>query len=184
LKGGPDVNHHVTEIAQRILEGLRRRQMKIVFAESCTGGLVSAILARVPGISDVHCGSAVVYRLDTKSDWIDVSKERLVDPGPVSSVVAAAMATGVLNHTPEANIGVSVTGFLGPSAPEGEDGHVFTAIAQRGGECIVNEHRLAQLVATNVPLEWTSSERERRQWTAAVMVLELAANYIESINGN
>ena len=105
--------------AKTLASVLKSRDLRIVFAESCTGGLVSAALTRVPGISDYHCGSAVVYRIDTKTRWLNVPSELLVKPGPVSNVVARHMAEGVLRHTPEADVAASITGHLGPNAPVG-----------------------------------------------------------------
>ena len=117
--------------AQKLAETLQQRRRRIVFAESCTAGLVSATLARIPGISEWHCGSAVVYRLDTKHRWLGVSEAELLNPGPVSRCVAEAMARGVLERTPEADVSVAVTGHLGPQAPPDQDGLVFIAGATR-----------------------------------------------------
>ena len=59
------------KIAHDVAACLRSQPRRIVFAESCTGGLVAATLA-IPGISDSLCGSAVVYRLDTKTRWLGI----------------------------------------------------------------------------------------------------------------
>ncbi len=56
--------------AQRLVDVLKRLDTKIVFAESCTAGLVSATLARVPGVSAYLCGSAVTYRDEVKTAWV------------------------------------------------------------------------------------------------------------------
>ena len=143
---------------------LARRNATVVFAESCTGGLVAASLAQVPGISDFLCGSAVTYRNQTKHGWLEVPAEHLADPGPVSELVAREMALGVLRQTPEANVGVSVTGHLGPRAPEHLDGLVYIARVRRrpppqADDLLVNRHRLAV------------RGRVRRQREAARLVL-------------
>jgi PncC family amidohydrolase len=104
---------------------------KVVFAESCTGGLVSATLTRIPGISDYHCGGMVVYRNATKRAYLDIPPKLLADAGPVSREVAGLMARRVLTKTPEADLALAVTGHLGPGAPAGLDGLVFVAIAAR-----------------------------------------------------
>ena len=110
---------------------LQRCDLRVVFAESCTAGLVSASLAAVPGISAHHCGSAVTYRNDTKARWLGISAAVLEDPGPVSKLVARQMAVGVLERTPEADVSASVTGHLGPDAPAEQDGLVYIALARR-----------------------------------------------------
>lgn len=155
---------------------LRTDQRRIVFAESCTGGLVSASLARVPGISDFLCGSAVVYRLDTKAKWLGVSEPLLVDPGPVSEVVAREMAHGVLAHTPEADLAASITGHLGPNAPVDQDGLIFIGVAHRISGTTrevtaqVFEHRLPSDTPEMRQLPGDST-REQRQWLAVEWVL-------------
>ncbi len=110
---------------------LKRSGLKVVFAESCTAGLVSAALAGVAGVSEYHCGSAVTYRDRTKQGWLGIPAATLDRHGAVSAVVARRMAEGVLRRTPEADIAVAVTGHLGPDAPPRLDGLVFVALARR-----------------------------------------------------
>lgn len=108
------------------------REKKLVLAESCTAGLVSATLAQTPGISRWLCGSAVVYQEATKSAWIGVSPATLQQWTAVSTEVAIEMATGVLLKTPQADIAASITGYLGPETdPPEMDGVAFMAIALR-----------------------------------------------------
>ena len=64
-------------LARDVARELEQQNKKIVFAESCTAGLVSASLAKVPGISQHHCGSAVTYRNDSKHRWLGVSAQLL-----------------------------------------------------------------------------------------------------------
>jgi PncC family amidohydrolase len=117
--------------ARRIARLLKSTGHKVVFAESCTGGLVSGALTKIPGISDYHCGGVVVYRNETKTAYLDIPPATLESPGPVSAKVAELMALRVLEKTPEAHIALSVTGHLGPNAPPKLDGHVYAAIARR-----------------------------------------------------
>jgi PncC family amidohydrolase len=119
--------------AERLADVLRRHRLRVVFAESCTAGLLAATLARVPGISEFLCGSAVVYRNATKAAWLGVPQAALDDPavGPVSREVARHMALGVLAKTPEADLAASITGHLGPDAPPEQDGVLYVGIARR-----------------------------------------------------
>ncbi len=120
-------------IARDIFPLLEQTRQRIVCAESCTAGLVSAALAGIPGASHWLCGSAVVYRNATKTTWVGVPEEVLDDParGDVSEETAIRMAVGVLAITPEASVAVSVTGHLGPEAPVGLDGVVYLGWAER-----------------------------------------------------
>lgn len=162
----------LTSLAESVKQCLERCQRRIVFAESCTAGLVSATLARVPGVSDWHCGSSVVYRLDTKTRWLGVPESILKEPGPVSEPAARMMALGVLQRTPEASISASITGHLGPGAPPKQDGLIYVGIAQQGGECHVLEHRLPVFDLSQDPLPFPgNSNRELRQWAAVEFLL-------------
>jgi nicotinamide-nucleotide amidase len=154
----------VLEIAEQLVRQLADSGARVVFAESCTGGLVAAELAKVPGVSDHLCGSAVTYRCDTKVQWLGVSSEEIERHTAVSREVAIQMARGVLERTPEASLSASITGHLGPGAPPDLDGVAFIGIATKGSdpglsvEC--SQHQLA------------CTERLPRQSEAASLVLK------------
>lgn len=116
---------------REVVRLLAKNELRVVFAESCTAGLVSASLSRIPGVSEYHCGSSVTYRNRTKHSWLGVSAANLRGPGPVSKTVARQMALGVLQRTPEADLAVSVTGHLGPDAPPKLDGVIYVGLARR-----------------------------------------------------
>lgn len=122
----------MSQPSHRVAKLLKAADLKVVFAESCTGGLVSGALTRIPGISNHHCGGVVVYRNETKQAYLGIPAALLEVPGPVSREVAELMAIGVLKMTPEADVAASVTGHLGPNAPPALDGVVFIAVARRG----------------------------------------------------
>ena len=98
-----------------VIRLLRESNRRIVLAESCTGGLAAAWFTSVPGASDVFCGSMVVYRNDSKSQWLGLDPQMLADEkiGPVSSQASEQLAQKVLSRTPEANVALGITGHLG-----------------------------------------------------------------------
>ncbi len=155
---------NLSQAARSLAQCLNERQVRVVFAESCTAGLAAAALAQTPGISRWLCGSAVVYREQTKMDWLGVSRADLEQHTAVSEQVAQGMATGVLNRTVEAAYAAAVTGHLGPDAPEGFDGVIFIAVAWRGGEESIDgrvwRHQL------------TATGRQARQEEAAALLLK------------
>jgi nicotinamide-nucleotide amidase len=114
-------------------ERLRKRGLKIAFAESCTGGLLGGRFTSVPGASDVFLGGVVAYSVDMKKKILNVPGDILDEFGPVSEPVAKAMAEGVAELF-GADIGVSVTGNAGPTSGDGksEVGQVYVALARRG----------------------------------------------------
>jgi nicotinamide-nucleotide amidase len=161
-------------LAGQVVDRLKTLNLRIVLAESCTGGLVSALLTRIPGVSEFHCGSAVVYQIATKAEWLGVPKRLLRNPGPVSPEVAAKMATGVLAVTPHAEIAAAVTGHLGPGAPSGQDGLVYVAFARRGPSSKGSKPKIKKIELAVEPGDKITSpklRRLRRQRSAAAHLL-------------
>lgn len=122
------------DLSEKLATLLNEKQHRIVFAESCTCGLIAASMARIPGVSDVLAGSAVVYQIDTKVAWLGVSPQIITEHGVVSEQVSAAMASGVLDITPHATVSASITGHLGPNAPAELDAVAWTCVTYRIGE--------------------------------------------------
>jgi len=174
-------------LAEQVASDLKRTQRRVVFAESCTGGMVSAVLARIPGISDFLCGSAVVYRLDTKTRWLGIPHSVLESHGAVSEVVARMMAENVLARTPESDLGVSITGHLGPDVPTNQDGLVFIGMACRDSD--PNCMELRDVFSHRLPSEFPSRQklpeetlRIQRQTVAAELVLSHLRMKLESLS--
>lgn len=157
----------------RVARLLRALQLKIVFAESCTGGLVAATLARIPGISEHLCGGMVVYRNETKHAYLGIPRGVLRVPGPVSEKVARLMAERILSATPEADVAAAVTGHLGPDAPANQDGLVLIAVAYRGR----TEQRRDQLQTLEYQCP-ADTDRRARQKLAAAEVLDFTARVL------
>ena len=124
------MNSQLSSVANRLAGILRSSNSeKIVFAESCTAGLVSATMAGVPGISDYLCGSFVTYRESAKQSMLGISPAELEHHTAVSKVVSESMARNSLERMEEATWSAAITGHLGPGAPVELDGKVFVAIA-------------------------------------------------------
>ena len=170
---GLSMHRTVDDIAAELFRKLDRTENIIVFAESCTAGLISGTLGRVPGVSKCLAGSAVVYQLATKSAWLEVAADVLRDPGPVSQVVSEQMAVGVMNNTPHATMAASVTGHLGPGAPAEQDGTAWSSIAFRAEHGIIVRSVLLRLDDnSSVPANDDFSIRRVRQESAVRQVLE------------
>lgn len=150
-------------LCRQAADSLCRLGWRVVFAESCTAGLVSAALGSIPGISEYLCGSAVTYRDRTKQDWLGVSKELLVDPGPVSKEVVTAMARGALDLAVEADLALAITGHLGPAAPPALDGVVHLGVACKN----LSRNDDLEVRTTSRMYQLESRERALRQHEAA-----------------
>jgi nicotinamide-nucleotide amidase len=132
-------------LAIRTLDHLRAGKRRCVTAESCTGGLVAALLTSIPGSSDVVERGFVTYSNEAKTELLSVPAETIVTHGAVSAQTADAMARGALAHS-RADVAVSVTGVAGPGGGSADKpvGLVFLAVATAKG-CDVAEMRFGPL---------------------------------------
>ena len=101
-----------------LIETLRKRNLHITSAESCTAGLFSARLADITGASDVFAYGFVVYSEEAKERVLSVSHDTIANHGVVSEQTAREMVIGAVKQS-GAEVGVSFTGFAGPGAEEG-----------------------------------------------------------------
>lgn len=108
---------------------LKRRKLTVATAESCTGGLLGAVLSEHSGSSDHYLGGAVVYSNEAKTIFADVAPDLIHGHGAVSSVVAGALARGA-RHRLGAKIGLGITGIAGPTGatPGKPVGLVYVAV--------------------------------------------------------
>jgi nicotinamide-nucleotide amidase len=134
-------DHEVREAAKHVLEVCRRRKLRIVTAESCTGGLIAAALTAIAGSSDVVERAFVTYSNEAKREMIGVSWDAILGHGAVSEPVARAMAAGALARS-NAQIAVSVTGVAGPGGGTAEKpvGLVHFAAQRTDLDAIVERH--------------------------------------------
>jgi len=97
-----------------LINELIKRNESIVFAESCTGGLLSSQITSVSGSSKVFKGSVIAYSNELKNLLLNVPKELLNTYGAVSEEVAASMAIGIKNKL-NSDWAISVSGIAGPN---------------------------------------------------------------------
>lgn len=119
------------------------RNLALVTAESCTGGLLASLLTDVTGCSHAFERGFVTYTNAAKHELLGVAQTLLADPGPVSEPVARAMAEGALKRSC-GDIAVAVTGFAGPAGPDGKPGLVHFATAVRSGPTLHQRRQFAE----------------------------------------
>jgi nicotinamide-nucleotide amidase len=148
-----DFDHLVKEAAE-LLDACRSRGLKIATAESCTGGLIAAMLTEVPGSSEVFERGFVTYSNEAKTEQLGVPAEVIEMHGAVSEEVARAMAVGALRHS-RADIAVAVTGVAGPGGGSAAKpvGLVHLAVARRDGEAMHKEIRLRDVGRRAIRME-------------------------------
>ncbi|MEQ9674719.1 MAG: CinA family protein [Roseovarius indicus] len=115
-----------------LLEKARSKGIKIVTAESCTGGMVAVALTDIPGSSDVVERGLVTYSNEAKIELLDISPRTLSEFGAVSEEIARGMADGALKNS-YAQLAVSITGIAGPGGSEHKpEGRVCFGLAMQG----------------------------------------------------
>jgi PncC family amidohydrolase len=122
------------EKAACLIEKLITASKKLALAESCTAGLISSLLAEVPGASGVLWGSFICYTKEAKVSMLGLNESELLTDGLVSEKTAYSMAAGALQKS-GADIAAAVTGLAGPDGDGSNTpiGTVCTAVALRNG---------------------------------------------------
>ena len=103
----------IQTLARLVIDDARERSLRIVTAESCTGGLVAGALCAVAGASDVFERGFVAYTNRAKQELLGVSGDLIADLGAVSEPIARMMAEGALENS-HAHVSVAITGVAGP----------------------------------------------------------------------
>ncbi len=137
------------ELKQRaaaLLTAYEQKGLKIATAESCTGGLVAALLTEIAGSSAVVERGFVTYSNEAKTELIGVPSSLIVAHGAVSEPVARAMAEGALARS-HADVAVGITGIAGPSGGTTTKpvGLVHFGLARRGAPTVHLERRYGAL---------------------------------------
>ena len=147
------------ELPQVVTELLRERALTLALAESCTGGLLSARLTDVAGVSAVLERAVVSYANRAKVEALGVDAALLERHGAVSEEVAAAMAEGI-RRVARSDVGVAITGIAGPDGGTADKpvGLVFVALCGAAGTRVKRNHfpggrELVRHQATQVALE-------------------------------
>ncbi|WP_265501528.1 NAD(+) synthase [Paracoccus beibuensis] len=119
--------------ASDLCRALGRRDMRLVTAESCTGGLLSASIAAVSGSGATLEGSFVTYGATMKTSALGVSQEVIDERTVYDPEVARQMTTGALEAAPHADLALSITGVAGPDEDQGKPaGYVCIGVCRRG----------------------------------------------------
>ena len=121
-------------LAKQLVEALKAKKLTLSFAESCTGGLVSATVVSVAGASEVFYGAVVSYDNSVKEKMLFVPSDVLCSVGAVSEECACQMARGARERI-GTSIAISVTGIAGPGGGTEEKpvGLVYIGVASSRG---------------------------------------------------
>jgi nicotinamide-nucleotide amidase len=139
-EGLPD---DLSRAAEELMRRLAKQRWRVATAESCTGGLLSALLTDIEGASHAFDRGVVTYTKEAKKDLLGLDGEIVEPNDAVSERAARGMAEAILERS-DADFAVAITGFAGPGAPGTEEGLVHIAVAARAAGTI---HRVEHLGA-------------------------------------
>ena len=128
------------KLSQKIVNVLRKKELKISFAESCTGGLLSSSITSISSSSKVFTIGLVTYSNQSKTSLLKVPKKIISKHGAVSYETCLSMVKN-LNKISKTNISVSITGIAGPKGGTKKKpvGLVFIGI-KKGNKTLVKKY--------------------------------------------
>ena len=128
------------KLSQKIVNVLRKKELKISFAESCTGGLLSSSITSISGSSKVFTIGLVTYSNQSKISLLKIPKKIISKHGAVSYETCLSMVKN-LNKISKTNISVSITGIAGPKGGTKKKpvGLVFIGI-KKGNKTLVKKY--------------------------------------------
>ena len=128
------------KLSLKIVRLLTKKRLKISFAESCTGGLLSSTITQISGSSKVFTIGLVAYSNQSKINTLKVPKNTIRKYGAVSYETCLSMVKN-LNKISKTNISVSVTGIAGPRGGSKKKpvGLVFIGI-KKGNKTLVRKY--------------------------------------------
>ena len=128
------------KLSQKVVKLLSKKRLKISFAESCTGGLLSSSITSISGSSKVYTLGLVTYSNQAKINILKVPKKIIMKHGAVSYETCLSMVKN-LNKISKTNISVSITGVAGPKGGTNEKpvGLVYIGI-KKGNKTFVKKY--------------------------------------------
>ena len=128
------------KLSQKIVRLLKKKSLKMSFAESCTGGLLSSSITSISGSSKVFSLGLITYSNQSKINILKVPKKTIIKNGAVSYETCLSMVKN-LNKISKTNISVSITGIAGPKGGSKKKpvGLVYVGI-KKGSKTLVKKY--------------------------------------------
>ena len=140
----PALPDHLDKQAERLMHRLCDRKLTVATAESCTGGMMAALLTDIEGAGHGFDRGFVTYTKESKTELLGIEPDLLEHNEAVSEVVARTMAEGALKRS-KADIALGITGFAGPAGDEHEEGLVHIALARKDGQTLHREEHFGAI---------------------------------------
>ncbi len=117
------------KLSKKLLDACLDKNIKLLIAESCTGGLLSANITKVAGSSAVFSYGFVCYSNESKRKFLNVSEKTINSFGAVSYETVKQMLTGLCNQAKSKTLTIAISGVAGPSGSESKPvGLVFIGV--------------------------------------------------------
>ena len=128
------------KLSKKLVQLLKKKKLKVSFAESCTGGLLSSTITSISGSSEISTLGLVTYSNQSKINTLNVPKKIIIKHGAVSFETCLSMVKN-LNRISKTNISVSITGIAGPKGGTKQKpvGLVFIGI-KKGSKTLVKKY--------------------------------------------
>ena len=128
------------KLSQKLVKLLSKKKLKVSFAESCTGGLLSSTITSISGSSKVFTLGLVTYSNQSKINTLKIPKKIIMKHGAVSYETCLSMVKN-LNKISKTNISLSITGVAGPKGGTKQKpvGLVFIGI-KKGNKTLVKKY--------------------------------------------
>jgi len=117
------------KLSKELLESCLHKSIKLITAESCTGGLLSANITGIAGSSAVFSYGIICYSNESKRKFLNVDDKTLKSHGAVSLETVREMLAGLCNQAESKTLTIAISGVAGPSGSESKPvGLVFIGI--------------------------------------------------------
>ena len=160
------------KLSKKLLEICAKKNMKLLTAESCTGGLLSANITGIAGSSDVFSYGIICYSDESKKNFLNVNNETLNSYGAVSYETVKQMLEGLCYHAKKSKtLTIAISGVAGPKRSEFKPvGLVFIGVKVSSEDTEV----ISELNFGNI-------ERNKIQQKSVHEALKMSLNIIKDI---
>ena len=159
------------QLSKKLLEICAKKNMKLLTAESCTGGLLSANITGIAGSSNVFSYGFICYSDESKKKFLNVNNDTLNSYGAVSYETVKQMLEGLCYHAKSKTLTIAICGGAGPKRSEFKPvGLVFIGVKVSSEDSEV----IAELNFGNI-------ERNKIQQKSVYEALKMSLNILKDI---
>ena len=159
------------KLSKKLLDACLDKNIKLLIAESCTGGLLSANITKVAGSSAVFSYGFVCYSNESKRKFLNVSEKTINSFGAVSYETVKQMLTGLCSQAKSKTLTIAISGVAGPGGSESKPvGLVFIGIK-------ISSHKTEVITEYN----FGNIERNKIQQKSVHEALKMSFDYLKNV---